>query len=246
MPDEPLIFVEVALVDGMAGAIAPLIDEAAPVHDPADADSAIFYSISNAQGGLAGISFGNFLIKRVVDELAAEFRGLKTFATLSPVPGFRAWLDARIDGGDAELVDVAEARRLMELIGSETPLAVLRAALAGDWPANDALAAALKEPLLRLCARYLAVERGPTGRALDPVARFHLRNGARIERIDWLADLSEKALAQSAGLMVNYNYRQADIEENHEGYVGEGTVALAPAVRSLLGSRAKLRKVAGE
>jgi malonyl-CoA decarboxylase len=246
MPDEPLIFVEVALVDGMAGEIGPLIDETAPAGDPRDADTAIFYSISNAQTGLAGISFGNFLIKRVVDELTREFPGLKTFATLSPIPGFRVWLDAKIEAGEADLLDVADARRLMELTGTENPLTVLRVALETDWSANDLFKAALEEPLMGLCARYLALERGPTGRALDPVARFHLRNGSRVERINWLGDTSEKGLAQAAGIMVNYNYRLADIEENHEDYVGEGKVAIGPTVKSLLGAQAKLRRAAGE
>jgi len=246
MPDEPLIFVEVALLEGMAGEVGPLIDETAPAGDPREADTAIFYSISNAQAGLAGISFGNFLIKRVVDELAREFRGLKTFATLSPIPGFRAWLDAKIEAGDSDLIEVADARRLIELTVTENPIAVLRAALEANWSTNDLFKAALKEPLTGLCARYLALERGPSGRALDPVARFHLRNGAQIERINWMGDTSEKGLTQSAGLMVNYNYRLAQIEENHEDYVGEGKVAIGPQVKSLLGAQAKLRKASGE
>ena len=246
MPDEPLIFVEVALLEGMAGEVGPLIDETAPAGDPREADTAIFYSISNAQAGLAGISFGNFLIKRVADELAREFPDLKTFATLSPIPGFRAWLNAKIEAGESDLIEVEDARRLMELTGTENPIAVLGKALDAEWSANDLFKAALKEPLMGLCARYLALERGPTGRALDPVARFHLRNGARIERINWLGDTSEKGLAQSAGMMVNYNYRLAEIEENHEDYVGEGKVAIGPAVKALLGTQAKLRKAAGE
>jgi malonyl-CoA decarboxylase len=233
MPDEPLIFVEVALVAGMASNISALLDEAAPVGDPQAADTAIFYSISNCQQGLAGISFGDFLIKRVVDALAADLPRLKVFATLSPVSGFRAWLDRQRNSAPGSLLLPAERAALEALDDGlrETDLQVLldRA----DWHTDPQLSAALREPLLRLCARYLTRERARSGRALDPVAHFHLSNGARVERLNWLGDPSEKGLEQSAGIMVNYLYRLADIEANHEAYRAEARVVASNAVRNL-------------
>jgi malonyl-CoA decarboxylase len=227
MPDEPLIFVEVALVAGMAGDVHALLDEKAPLGDPHAADSAIFYSISNCQRGLNGISFGDFLIKRVVDALAAELPRLKTFATLSPLPGFRGWIERQ---NGADLLLPAERAALVGLGGERDLAAVLAQP---GWHEEPAVAAALREPLLRLCARYLLAEKTPAGRALDPVAHFHLSNGARVERINWLGDVSPKGLAQSAGLMVNYLYRLGDIAANHEAYRGDGKVAASAAVRNL-------------
>jgi malonyl-CoA decarboxylase len=235
MPDEPLIFVEVALHNGLAGNIQRLLDPRAPVQDPHAADTAIFYSISNAQRGLVGISFGGFLIKRVVDVLAAEFRNLRDFATLSPMPGMRAWLDGELKNPTGELLLPAERKALAQLpigVGDDGAFATLLGLPA--WIDNVDVARALRGPLTRLAARYLIAAQREDGRALDPVAHFHLSNGARIEQLDWLADRSEKGLAQSYGLMVNYSYRQADIEANHEAYSGDGEVAAAPAVRSLL------------
>ena len=234
MPAEPLIFVEVALSNGLADNIQRLLDSAAPVQDPQAADTAIFYSISNAQKGLVGISFGGFLIKRVVDELADEFHNLKDFATLSPMPGFRRWLERALKSGTAELLP-AESKALAALPGraeGEKGFAVLLG-LPG-WEASPGIAKALRGPLTRLAAGYLAEERREDGRARDPVAHFHLSNGARIEQIDWLADRSEKGISQSYGMMVNYRYRQADIEANHEAYTGEGKVAAAAGVKALL------------
>jgi malonyl-CoA decarboxylase len=236
MPDEPLIFVEVALVTGMSGNVAELLDEAAPVGDPRRADTAIFYSITSAQKGLAGISFGNFLIKRVVDDLGREFPNLKNFATLSPIPGFRAWLKAAPETGDPLL---PAEKRALKAAGAEEGLA---AALKRDWSKDAKLAEALKAPLLRLCATYLLSHREGASResardgnggALDPVARFHLSNGARLERLNWLADPTAKGLAQSGGIMANYLYKLADIDENHEAYTGKGRITVSTAVRAL-------------
>jgi malonyl-CoA decarboxylase len=221
MPDEPLIFVEVALVAGMAGNIQELLDELAPLQDPHRADTAIFYSISNAQKGLAGISFGGFLIKRVVDQLASEFGRLKNFATLSPIPGFSRWLRGALSGDGTP--------------GAPGLDAAARAALEGsDWHRDPAAAAALQGPLTRLCAHYLVNEKWPDGRALDRVAQFHLSNGAQVERLNWLADQSPNGMAQSAGMMINYQYRLDRIESNHEAYTGRGDVAASPAIRALL------------
>ncbi|HUC63732.1 MAG TPA: malonyl-CoA decarboxylase [Alphaproteobacteria bacterium] len=235
MPDEPLIFVEVALHNGLAANIQRLLDPTAPVQDSQSADTAIFYSISNAQRGLVGISFGGFLIKRVVDVLALEFRNLKDFATLSPIPGFRHWLERELKSPTGELLLPAERKALAQLpigIGDDGAFATLLGLPA--WADNVPVARALRGPVTRLAARYLTEEKRDGGRALDPVAHFHLSNGARVEQLDWLADRSEKGLAQSYGLMVNYRYRQADIEANHEAYTGEGQVAAASAVRALL------------
>jgi malonyl-CoA decarboxylase len=236
MPDEPLIFVEVALTTEMTGEMASLLDQRAPTTDPAQATNAIFYSISNCQRGLNGISFGDFLIKRVVDALAAELPRLKVFATLSPVPGFRAWLAA--ERQRSNLLLLSEAKVLAAALGNggaEPDL--LQALEQPDWQADSAMAAVLREPLLRLCAQYLVLEKGRSGRAADPVAHFHLTNGARVERLDWLGDTSEKGLQQSAGIMVNYLYRLDHIEANHEAYRGEGRVAASSTVRHLLRNR---------
>ena len=235
MPDEPLIFVEVALVSGIAGNVHALLDETAPIGNPQAADTAIFYSISNCQKGLVGISFGDFLIKRVVDALASELPRLKSFATLSPLPGLRAWLKTEAErggllrGGEARAVQAHGAG-----LGEAGPDAILLRLLERpDWHDEPQIAAALREPLLRLAARYLVHARAPSGRALDPVAHFHLTNGARVERLNWLADVSAKGLQQSAGIMVNYLYRLGDIETNHEAYRAEGHVAASSAVRGL-------------
>jgi malonyl-CoA decarboxylase len=228
MPDEPIIFVEVALTYGIAGAIQPLLDPNAPVLDPGKADTAIFYSISNAQKGLAGISFGNFLIKQVVERLAGEYPQLRRFATLSPIPGFAKWLKT-LDG--EALLTAAEKRALPKRgDGSQHPLALVRNP---EWHRNRVLAGALEAPLMRLVARYLISEKRADGKALDPVAHFHLSNGARVEQLDWLADTSAKGLAQSCGVMVNYLYRMAEIEANHEQYTGEGKIAAASAIKGL-------------
>src|SRR6266480_4544593 len=209
MPEEPLIFVEVALVTGIAGNIHALLDEAAPIGDPQAADTAIFYSISNCQQGLVGISLGDFLIKRVVDALATELPRLKSFATLSPLPGFRGWLSAESERRG--LLLAGEIRPMQSLGGGldeENPDRILLRLLdRPEWVDDLRIAAALREPLLRLAARYLSHARAPSGRALDPVAHFHLSNGARVEQPDWLGDRSPKGLQQSAGLMVNYLYR---------------------------------------
>jgi malonyl-CoA decarboxylase len=236
MPGEPLIFVEVALVKGLAGSVQGLLDEKAPVQDPREADTAIFYSISNCQLGLAGISFGNFLIKRVVDVLSAEFRNLKTFATLSPIPGFRRWLDEKLAADEQQLMSADEAASLGSAMPSETGTASLAAILAKrGWWREVGLRKTAEPVLVRLCARYLIAESAPANkrRARDPVAHFHLSNGARVERITMLGDTSEKGAKESATLMVNYLYDPAKIEEWHEDYAGEGKRNASTTVRKL-------------
>ena len=238
LPDEPLIFVEVALVHGIAGSIQTLLDERAPTGDPHDADTAIFYSISNAQSGLAGVSFGSFLIKQVVDDLSHDFPRLRTFATLSPIPGFHAWLAER-EGAGETLLEPSEANAVAEATTGADGEAAEMVALAplldlGDWPRDPLLAGALQAPLLRLGADYLLNARLGEKRARDPVAHFHLSNGARVERLNWLADRSPRGLKQSAGLMVNYLYRLDQIAENHETYASSGEVPASSTVRNLL------------
>jgi len=233
MPAEPLIFVEVALVKGLASSVQRLLDQKAPVLNPKEADAAIFYSISNCQRGLAGISFGNFLIKRVVAELSAEFPNLKTFATLSPIPGFRRWLDKQIREDDTTLLTEDETKALMALELSDTGALALDAVLnRRGWCRDPAVIKPLDPILVRLCARYLLAESNGT-RAADPVAHFHLSNGARVERINMCADISEKGLKESSALMVNYLYAPDKIETYHEDYAGEGKRHASTVVRKL-------------
>jgi malonyl-CoA decarboxylase len=236
MADEPLIFVEVALVNGIAGNVQALLDENAPTQDAEDADTAIFYSISNAQTGLSGVSFGDFLIKQVVEHLSHELPNIKTFSTLSPIPGFRRWLDRRIADG-AELLNHEQEDALLAAAGSIPEGAnVLQTLLdRPDWHMDEAVEQALKPVLEHLVAGYLLYQRRETtGTAYDPVAHFHLSNGARVERINWLGDTSERGLAQSAGMMVNYLYDKARIDANHEAYITGSEIPASNGVRNLL------------
>jgi len=207
LPDEPIIFIEVALTRGMSARVQPLLDVSAPVGAPASADSAMFYSITNCQEGLRGISFGNQLIKQVAEDLKREFPHLRRFATLSPVPGFRRWLEK------------SAPRELVARI--EDPAWHL-----GEVPEE------LEKDLMRRCAYYLLREKQDE-EPLDPVARFHLANGASLERLNWMGDTSESGMARSAGLMVNYVYWLAELERNHERYFREHLVLAAPAVEKL-------------
>ena len=234
MPDEPLAFVEVALVQGMAGSIQALLDEQAPQMDPQQADAAIFYSISNTQKGLKQISFGDYLIKRVVQTLSREFPKIKIFSTLSPIPGFRRWLD---NLPEAELAAgfTPEDLAVLPALSKERGLRqVIEEMLAKrNWASDPAISAALQRPLTVLAARYLTSKR-KDGQPLDSVARFHLRNGARLERLNWLGDTSANGMAWSAGLMVNYRYLVDDVEANHEAYMKDGRIIVGPEMRSLL------------
>jgi malonyl-CoA decarboxylase len=220
MTGEPLIFVEVALVQGIASSVQKLLDPGAPVLHAEDADTAIFYSISNTQKGLAGVSLGDFLIKRVVTELARELPRLKTFATLSPMPGFRRWLEQALQGDDP-VIDAEP--------GSQARAELIAAVAAKDADELERW----RDGLTALGARYLVKEKRGD-RPLDPVARFHLANGARVERLNWMGDRSPKGMAESCGLMVNYLYRPDDIAANHESFVTQGRVATSGEVRSQL------------
>jgi malonyl-CoA decarboxylase len=215
--DEPLIFVEVALTEAIPGAIAPLLAEDRQPVPIERARTAVFYSISNCQRGLGGISFGNFLIKQVVEELRRELPKLENFVTLSPVPGFLQWMKT------TPYLPVSEEERPL-LKHLDDP----------DWVDDPELTTQLRPVIEPLAAYYFLKAKTPKGRMIDSVARFHLGNGARLERIDWLGDLSPKGLRESAGLMVNYLYRLDDIEKNHEAYVNQGEIAASSAVRKLL------------
>ncbi len=220
MHDEPLIFVEVALTRGLPAEIAALIAEDRVVAADNDFDTAVFYSISNTQPGLRGVSLGNFLIKQVVEELLRERNGLKTFVTLSPVPGFAAWLAKRTQEGEEGGAGIAPG--LAEDLAD--PL----------WHANEEVRARVEPALKRAAAHYLLKAKAADGKPLDPVARFHLNNGARLERLNHCADLSAKGLRQSHGLMVNYLYDLDSIERHHERYANASEVAAAAGVRRLL------------
>jgi len=215
LPDEPIIFIEVALTRTMSAHIQPLLDIGSPV-TPANCDCAMFYSITNCQEGLRGISFGNLLIKRVAEELRREFPHLRRFATLSPIPGFRRWLEQKRSERPIELAALARL---------EQP----------DWHVGE-ISDSLQRTLLRLCAYYLLNARQgevKESEPLDPVARFHLGNGAVLERLNWMGDISENGIQRSAGLMVNYIYWLNELERNHERYWRESVIAASPQVEKL-------------
>jgi len=236
LADEPLIFVEVALVESMPEAIAPLLDRKSEPETRADRFKvAAFYSISNCQPGLRGVNLGNFLIKRVAEQLQQSFPKLKVFCTLSPIPGFAGWL-AKLESVDSPRLKPATRREL------DAGLAALRERHGGDLGAL-ARAQASRDPaarpdpdlvmLQRLCAVYLTGTSPNEQRPSDPVARFHLNNGARLERINPSGDLSRNGLRQSHGMMVNYLYDLDEIEGNHEKFVND-QVSASRAVLSLL------------
>jgi malonyl-CoA decarboxylase len=229
--DEPLIFVEVALTREIPGAIAPILATGREVVEPEKMRTAVFYSISNCQRGLAGVSFGNFLIKQVVEEISREMPKLANFVTLSPVTSFASWLEReRAEEKSAAL--------------SEADKTALSAIDAPDWWRDPETAERLKEPMLRAAAYYYLRARNGRGLPLDPVARFHLGNGARLERMNWLADTSEKAMTQAHGLMVNYQYDLDDIEKNHEAFAEHRTVVASNAVQRYLRAPLELVPIA--
>ena len=215
MPAEPLIFVEVALTDRLADNVQKLLDESAPVFDVRQADTAIFYSISNTQAGLRGVSFGNFLLKRVIEDLQRNLPRLRTFATLSPMPKLSHWAQ--------------EHPQALEDAGVPIDADALSS---GKWAQSPDQARSLRQPLLRLAAHYLT-RAGNGSHPLDPVARFHLGNGARIERVNFLADTSVKGYRQSFALMLNYLYQPDALEDNVEAYIGTGSIAMSSALRRL-------------
>jgi len=233
MPEEPLIFVEVALVNGISTNVHELLDEKAPAGNPKEADTAIFYSISNCQKGLAGVSFGNFLIKRVVADLKTHLPRLKTFSTLSPIPGFTAWIktlseDNELYQKETEAVTLLQdegfsAERFLEIVDLHDKT---------DSKSRER-AKKIELSLLRLCAHYLLEEKRGV-QVLDRVAHFHLKNGSKIKQINWGADLTTNGIMLSAGMMVNYLYDLPTIDKNHETYSSLGEIAAVASVRKLL------------
>lgn len=211
LKDDPLVFVEIAFTEGVPDSLAPLLVQDRETEATAAYNTVVFYSISNCHPGLASVSFGNFLIKSVVQELRKEFAALKTFVTLSPVPGFRRWL---LNSDLSGLVDEDLVERVRQPVGRVVEAQVMNA-------------------LQSLCAHYLLEAK--SGRLpLDPVARFHLGNGASLHQLNVAADLSAKGVEQSAGIMVNYLYDLQRIEENHDAYFDTGTIAASKAVRRLI------------
>jgi malonyl-CoA decarboxylase len=230
--DEPLIFVEVALTRDIPAAIAPILAKEREVMEPEKARAATFYSISNCQRGLAGVSFGNFLIKQVVEEVSREMPKLSTFVTLSPVTNFSDWLkQERAEERSAAL--------------NEADKSVLAALDQPGWWTNEETAAQVQDAVMRAAAWYYLRARNGRGLPVDAVARFHLGNGARLERINWLGDTSERAMAQAYGLMVNYQYDLDDIEKNHEAYAEGPTVVASGSVQRLLRPPLELVPIAG-
>ena len=217
--DEPLIFVEVALTREIPGAIAPILELKREPLDPERATTAVFYSISNCQRGLAGVTFGSFLIKQVVAEICREMPRLSTFVTLSPTPNFAGWL--------------ARQRAQSSPALAETDRAALAGLDQADWWNDEAAIEEMREPMLRAAATYFMTGRNSGGSPIDAVARFHLGNGARLERLNWPADLSDRGLRQSGGLMVNYRYDLGDIEKNHEAYAENRAIIATSAIKKL-------------
>jgi malonyl-CoA decarboxylase len=219
--DEPLIFVEVALTRAIPGAIAPILSDKRDPVEPKRATTAVFYSITNCQRGLTGVTFGAFLIKQVVEEVSRDIPSVDTFVTLSPAPNFAAWLNRERARSASVAIDKADREALAALDSD-------------DWWRAPDIAERIREPFLRAAAWYYLRGRNGRGLPIDAVARFHLGNGARLERLDWLADTSERALKQSYGLMVNYRYDLDFIERNHEAYAQQRAVVAASAVTRLV------------
>ncbi|MGB2648885.1 MAG: malonyl-CoA decarboxylase, partial [Pseudolabrys sp.] len=231
--DDPLIFVEVAVEREIPGAIAPILASGRQQFvEPDKARIAVFYSISNCQRGLTGVSFGNFLIKQVVEEICRELPKLTTFVTLSPVSGFARWLAGELKDENSSAINAGD-RITFELL--DRP----------HWWTDPEIFSQLEGPLMRAAAWYFLRARNRRGTPVDPVARFHLGNGARLERINWLADTSERAIEQAYGLMVNYQYDLDHIEKNHEAYAEGRTVVASGAVQRLLRPPLELVPVTG-
>ena len=220
--DEPLIFVEVALTLEAPATIAEVLEERDENFDVEQARTAVFYSISNCQEGLRGVSFGNFLIKQVAEELASELPELKKFVTLSPIPGFLRWLQNSPDG-----------------VSKDDAYRALASIIDDDWHIDAEKSKKARALLQPLAAYYLLKAKRQNNLPVDPVTRFHIGNGASLDRINWLGDLSPRGMRQSAGMMVNYLYDLKKIEKNHEAYVDNGSIAASRSVRAEVSQRAK-------
>lgn len=227
LPDEPLIFVEVALLEDMPGAIAPLLDRSRPPDIGTKRFKvAAFYSISNCQPGLKGIHLGNFLIKRVAEKLKAEFPSLKTFCTLSPIPSLARFLTVGPQWKPGRFAPKIISQ--LESDWKELSPVMQRLSTPDDWLSNSG-----HERLTRLCAAYLLQTAPDEAAPSDPVAKFHLNNGAMLDRLNLGADLSPKGLRQSFGMMVNYRYDLDKVEHHHEKF-GAGIIGASKQIRDLL------------
>jgi len=235
MPGEPLVFVQVALTDSIADNIQAILEQDTSTSLSDAPQAAMFYSISSTQAGLRGIDLGNFLIKRVVSELQRDHPTLQHFSTLSPIPGFRHWLRGQPGAEDKLRADPPWAQ---ELLNTEEERAIVGAApwatkgsldqiLNSDWVSSPCLQEALRPVLMRLGTSYLyAAKKMGKKQVLDPVANFHIRNGATLYRLNWLADVSDKGFKDSACLMVNYLYELERIECNSRRYLTDGEVVI--------------------
>ena len=224
MPNEPLVFVEIALTIGIATELQPLLDARAPDVELDRADTAVFYSISNCQPGLAGVNLGTALIKQVVEALRLDLPQLHRFVTLSPIPGFRPWVEQLLSDGVGVGVELRDRER--DLLPAEPARVLARLADTG-WDFDEAI----RPALLALCARYLTTT--AACRVADPVANFHLANGASVERVDWMADSSPTGHLRSFGVMANYLYEPDHIPARAEAYVTRGEVPMSSEVREL-------------
>ena len=235
MPNEPLIFIHCAIGHGLATNVQKLLDTDAAPASLHDADTAIFYSISNAQSGLAGIGFGNFLIKRVVSEVRKELPQLRQFATLSPIPGFKNWLEKQLAQTRDGFLH-ADEQKVIERIALTIPTEnCLQAVLSSnDWHRNEVACRAIEPVVKRLCAIYLSSPHSKQTRLLDPVAHFHSSNGATIKQLNWLGNTSAAGLAQSHGMMVNYLYELDQIDQNSERYATSHQANLSNEIRQLI------------
>jgi malonyl-CoA decarboxylase len=217
LAEEPLIFVEVALSSDIPTSIQTLLHAGRTPTQAAQASTAVFYSISNTQKGLAGVPFGSFLLKHVIEHLQREIPNLDTFVTLSPVPGFARWLTQERAKAESGLLteDIREQLNMLDIAG---------------WHTDTEKAEAVRAALLDSARAYFLRAKTSRGMTVDPVARFHLRNGAELHQLNFLGDVSEKGLKQSHGLMVNYLYRLGEIERNHEAFVERREIIASRAV----------------
>ncbi|CAH0476445.1 unnamed protein product [Peronospora belbahrii] len=245
IPDEPLVFVHVALMQQLASSMQAIRDETEQLIEASQTKAAIFYSISSTQKGLSGVDLGNFLIKEVAKALKTEHAHLEVFATLSPMPQFMSWLQTQRYTTDEALVSLLELDVLVDVLNDRgstvhsesTAVSIILDALSIEgWSEDPDLVAALKPIMLKLGAHYIYCKK-KRGKALDPVANFHVRNGASFERINWLADLSKKGIAQSAGMMITYKYDLAHVETNNESYLLHNIIPIGLQPQQVLGAR---------
>ncbi|KAJ1531780.1 hypothetical protein ONE63_000437 [Megalurothrips usitatus] len=260
MPDEPIVVLHIALCDEISSSMAGIVASASRMsgdasasdvgllgvrpdsEDPSLVKSAVFYSISSTQKGLKGIELGNYLIKRAAQEIQAEFPQISQFSTLSPIPGFRSWVYDKLkaaDRGENEVLTPEEEVAVQRILGRQWPSELQRLLKSNAWLEDSDLVVFLQEPLMRLCARYLYLEKHRSA-ALNGVANFHLKNGAVMWRINWHADLSPRGLGNSCGIMVNYRYYLDETEANSRNYLEHHKINASEQVVQLAASAERL------